>query len=144
MYGDTFHAGTLDSTDDRLAATTPAPGAVMNDVAYQGSSAIPVWTVHKYEIADDAPMSRRIWDDPSTANEDLGMPVPEHKTNRIYPYVNTWEDLHSTSYVVPSDFVGTHVKHLGEQFKGVVEPVGHATVNAISTMVGGPHKKWLH
>ena len=144
-YGGTFHAGTLRATDDRSA-----------DQIMGGEIEAPaIRQVHGYEISDDAPMSRRTWGDPDVGftraswerdGED-GPPapeVPEHKDNRIYPYKNDREDRGSTSYVIPSGFVGKHVKHLGVQFQGLHTDSDEdydTMMNAVSTMVGGPFKK---
>jgi hypothetical protein len=90
-------------------------------------------------------MSRATWEDPDAwAYADLGgTRVPEHKTNRIYPYTNRREDRGSTSYVVPSGFVGNHVKSLGLQFQGFVgtnDQFDNMT-NAMGSMVGCPRSK---
>ena len=143
-YGGTFHAGTLRATDDR--SYDQIMGGEVEEPAIR--------QVHAYEISDDAPVSRRTWGDPDVGflraswerdGED-GPPtpeVPEHKENRIYPYKNAREDRGSTSYVIPSGFVGNHVKHLGVQFQGFHgNDEQHDTMmNAISTMVGGPFKE---
>lgn len=99
--------------------------------------------VHAYEISDDAPMSRRVWDDPMAGSYgvegDKRRSVPEYNEKRLYPYKNAREDRGSTSYVIPSGFVGRHVKHLGVQFQDL-----HASgedydsvMNAITVMAGG-------
>ena len=131
-YGGTFHAGTMRSTDDRA-----------NDQTMYGEVEEPaIRQVHAYEISDDAPASKKMWKDPTFYEGETGV-VPEHKDNRIYPYVNELEDRGSTSYVIPSGFVGKHVKHLGVQFQGFHgNDEQHDTMmNAVSTMVGGPFKK---
>lgn len=142
-YGGTFHAGTMRATDDRAADQLMA-GEVEEPAIRQ---------VHAYEISDSAPMSRRTWGDPDVGftratwerdGED-GPPtpeVPEHKENRIYPYKNDGEDRGSTSYVIPSKFVGKHVKHLGVQFQGLHgnDEQYNAVMNAITTMSGGKFK----
>ena len=143
-YGGTFHAGTLRATDDRSA-----------DQIMGGEIEAPaIRRVHAYEISDDAPMSRRTWGDPDTGfqratwerdGED-GPPtpeVPEHKDNRIYPYKNDREDRGSTSYVIPSNFVGKQVKHLGVQFQGLHADNDEdydAVMGGISSMLGGKFK----
>ena len=132
-YGGTFHAGSMRATDDRSA-----------DQITHGEIEEPaIRQVHAYEISDDAPMSRRTWGDPDDFIDENTTAVPEHKENRIYPYSNAREDRGSTSYVIPSGFVGKHVKHLGVQFQGFHgNDEQHDTMmNAISTMVGGPFKK---
>lgn len=142
-YGGTFHAGTMRATDDRAA-----------DQVMGGEIDAPaIKQVHAYEISDDAPMSRRMWGDPDVGflrathereGQDAPPPeVPEHKTNRIYPYQNIREDRGSTSYVIPSNFVGKYVKHLGVQFQGFhgSDEQFDATMNAISAMSGGRVKK---
>lgn len=129
MYGETFHAGTMRSTDDRSADQIGA-GEVEEPAIRQ---------VHGYEISDKAPVSKVLYDDPMFP-ETPGMGVPEDRTDKIYPYWNAREDVGSTSYVIPSGFVGKHVKHLGVQFQGL-----HASsdedydtvMNAVSTMAGG-------
>lgn len=134
-FQDTFHAGTMRSTDDRSA-----------DQIMGGEIETPaIRRVHAYEISDSAPMSRREWSDPDVVVKgDYSPNVPEHKTNRIYPYKNLREDYGSTSYVIPSGFVGKHVKHLGVQFQGLhtdSDEQYDTMMNAISTMVGGPFKE---
>lgn len=134
---ETFHAGTLRSTEDRLEDEA-SHGIDFSEVA------TPIWTVHKYEISDEAPMSRRMWSDPMFPNTNA-IEVPEYKTNRIYPYKNAREDRGSTSYVIPSNFVGGPVKHLGVQFKSMVNPYlsekeVSSLSNASSTMAGGRYE----
>lgn len=139
-YGGTFHAGTLRATDDR-AADQMMGGEVEEPSIRQ---------VHAYEISDDAPMSRRTWGDPDVGftratwerdgEDNPPTPeVPEHKENRIYPYKNDREDRGSTSYVIPSGFVGKHVKHLGVQFQGFYgnDEQEKSLMNAITAMSGG-------
>jgi len=133
-WGEPFHAGTMKATDDRS----------YDQVMGGEVSAPAIRQLHAYEISDDAPMSKRVWADPDEWTHDT---VPEHKGNRIYPYKNMREDRGSISYVIPSNFVGNHVKHLGIQFQAVFgEDEDHSAVmNAVSTMVGGPSKKkWPH
>lgn len=138
-YGGTFHAGTLGATEDRAA--DQMMGGEVEEPAIR--------RVHAYEISDTAPMSRRTWSDPDIGflraeheREGIAPPapeVPEHKDNRIYPYKNIREDRGSTSYVIPSGFVGKHVKHLGVQFQGVYgsDEQENAVMNAITGMLGG-------
>jgi len=133
----TFHAGTIEATEQRLEDEM-GHGVDIPDM--------PVWSVHKYEISEGAPMSRRTWSDPiigiSRHNyEGAPPPVPEHGTNRIYPYTNIREDRGSTSYVIPSNFVGGHVKYLGTQFRGMVGYQGEAIVDAAKAMLGVPRKR---
>jgi len=131
-HGYPFHAGTLRAADDRLEDEI-SHGVDWSEVGRGVSS------IHAYEISDGAPTSRRTWQDPMFG-EDENQLVPEHKENRIYPYKNDREDRGSTSYVIPSHFVGKHVKHLGVQFQQLVNPYdGRDTdvFNAMSTMLGG-------
>jgi len=128
-YGEPFHAGTIAAAYDRLA-----------DESMNGMLEAPTSRIHKYEIADDAPTSRGTWADPMDDYSDGPTVVPEYNQKRIYPYKNAREDRGSTSYVIPSDFVGKHVKHLGIQFQHFTSggDYGHeAAVNAMSIMVGG-------
>lgn len=130
---ETFHAGTMEATEQRL-----------EDEMSHGMDVpeMPVWSVHKYEISENAPVSRRTWSDPMAfPREGAPAAVPEHKENRIYPYTNIREDRGSTSYVIPSNFVGGHVKHLGVQFRGMVGYQGEAMVDAAKAMLGVPRKK---
>lgn len=132
-YGERFHAGTMRATDDRSA--DQIMGGEVEEPAIR--------QVHAYEISDDAPMSRHTWSDPDIGSRGWPDRVPLHKDNRIYPYKNDREDRGSISYVIPSGFVGNHVKHLGVQFQGFHgNDEQHDTMmNAISTMVGGPFKE---
>ena len=123
-YGGNFHAGTMRSAHERLDEAEEIGG---------------IATIHGYEISDDAPTSKKSWKDP--LSDYIHNRVPEHKRNRIFPYVNEWEDSSSTSYVIPTGFVGKHVQHLGPQFKEPRGEGGKAIMNAVSTMVGGPFKK---
>jgi hypothetical protein len=138
-YGETFHAGTKAATEDRIA-----------DEIMGGEVEGPAVTrTYGYEIPDTAPMSRRTWSDPDISSynmfgkgpedEDGIPPVPEYKTNRIYPYTNVREDRGSTSYVIPSGFVGRQVKNLGLQFQGFVgtDEQFDAMTGAMRTMLGG-------
>ena len=133
-YGEPFHAGTLNAAYDRL-----------EDEQTNGIMEAPTSRIHKYEIADSAPTSRAVWNDPLDEDGDGPNFVPEYNQKRIYPYKNTREDKGSTSYVIPSDFVGNHVKHLGIQFQHFTSggDYGHETaVDAMSTMVGGKPVNW--
>lgn len=144
-YGGTFHAGTMRAADDRL------DDEISHGVDW-GAAGVGIASIHAYEISKNAPTSRRTWGDPDVGflrathereGEDAPPPeVPEHKENRIYPYKNMREDRGSTSYVIPSGFVGNHVKHLGKQFQYVVggKEQETAVMNAVSTMVGGKVK----
>jgi len=114
----TFHAGTRKASEDRLAEAEEVGG---------------VATIHAYEIKDKAPTSRQNWDDPL----DHWNPVPEHRTGRIYPYTNINEDEGSTSYVIPSRFVGNHVRYLGPQFQELRGEGGRVIKDAITVMAGG-------
>jgi hypothetical protein len=115
-YGEPFHVGTKRATDDRAA-----------DQMMGGDVEPPATRrVHAYEISATAPMSRRLWDDPDYKSfsepDEPARPVPQHKENRIYPYLNAREDKGSVSYVIPAGFVGKHVKHLGVQFEHFFGP----------------------
>ena len=136
VYGETFHAGTMAATEDRAA--DQMMGGEVEEPAIR--------RVHAYEISDSAPMSRRVWSDPDIGSlraghdyEKTTPKVPEHKENRIYPYTNIREDRGSTSYVIPSSFVGKHVKHLGIQFQGFYgsDEQEKAMLNATTGMLGG-------
>ena len=119
---DTFHAGTRKAAEERLDEAEESGG---------------IATMHAYEISDTAPTSRRkTWADPYANSDNV---VPEHKTNRIYPYTNEVEDSGSTSYVIPNQFVGRHVKHLGPQFQELRGEDGKTIANAMSTMLGGKY-----
>jgi hypothetical protein len=136
-YGhETFHAGTVRATEDRAA--DQMMGGEVEEPAIR--------RLHAYEISDDAPMSKRVWDDPMEGMfgaSEKARPAPEFKENRIYPYKNIREDKGSTSYVIPSDFVGNHVKHLGVQFQGFYgsDEQEKAVMDAITTMSGGKVRK---
>lgn len=109
LQGVPFHAGTRQAAQERID----------DEISYGISVDEPkrvTASYHAYEISDDAPMSKRTWQDPMF-HQDAKKAVPEHKENRIYPYTNEREDRGSTSYVIPSSFVGRHVQHLGVQFK---------------------------
>lgn len=132
-YGhETFHAGTMRATDDR-AADQLMGGEVGEPAIRQ---------VHAYEISDDAPVSKRVWDDPMKGlfrSSEKAHPAPLYNEKRIYPYTNIREDRGSTSYVIPSGFVGKHVEYMGVQFQGL-----HASnedydtiMHAIAAMGGG-------
>lgn len=130
---DTFHAGTKKAAFDRLDDEIEH-GVDWDEVG------VGIGRVHAYEISDTAPMSRREWSDPDVVVEEGHSPnVPEHKENRIYPYKNLREDYGSTSYVIPSGFVGRHVKHLGVQFQGFhgTPEQENALMHAITSMSGG-------
>jgi len=139
-HGYPFHAGTLRAADDRL-------GDEMSNGVDWSEANRGIASIHAYEVSDTAPTSRRLWGDPmfhdTGRDYDAHKAVPEHKTNRIYPYKNAHEDSGSTSYVIPSNFVGKHVKHLGVQFQQLVNPYdgrAEAVYNAMSTMSGGRYK----
>jgi hypothetical protein len=140
-YEGTFHVGTLQAAHDRLADEEET-------AVYGETRPAAIARVHKYEISDEAPTSRRTWDDPLTGTGAWEMddeapkyyPVPESGSRkRIYPYENIREDKGSISYIVPSAFVGESVKYLGQQFQSVVgEPQEvHALYNAMRIMLGG-------
>jgi len=133
-YGFPFHAGTIKSADHRL--DSEIADGVDWDPENTGTKRIGVGSIHEYEISDNAPTSRRTWEDPV---DGLKTPVPEHKENRIYPYSNAYEDRGNISYVIPSSFVGNHVKHLSrQQFLINADRTQEAIImNATSTMVGG-------
>ena len=135
-YGhETFHAGTMQATDDRSA--DQIMGGEVEEPAIR--------QVHAYEISDNAPMSKRTWDDPMSGmfgSSGKSKPAPEYSEKRIYPYKNIREDKGSTSYVIPSGFVGKHVKHLGVQFQGFHgnDEQHDAVMSAITAMSGGKVK----
>jgi hypothetical protein len=132
VYGNPFHAGTVSAAYDRIHGEIQNAGAGGEDEA--------TYRIHKYEISDNAPTSRKTWDDPGDGFTHGPNDVPQSNQQRVYPYKNRYEDKGSTSYVVPSNFVGNHVKHLGIQFQHFSQggDYGHeVAVNAISTMVGG-------
>ena len=132
VYGEPFHTGTLAAAYDRIDDEMTNNGA--------GLAGEPTFRIHKYEISDNAPTSRRTWADPQDDYKYGPTVVPEFNQKRVYPYKNTREDKGSTSYVIPSDFVGNHVKHLGIQFQNFTQHglYGHeAAINAMSIMVGG-------
>ena len=139
-YGYPFHAGTLRAANDRL--DDEIQHGVDWDPEGTGKAQIGIGRIHSYEVSDNAPTSKRTWEDPMFY-ENENRAVPEHKQNRIYPYTNEREDRDSTSYVIPSTFVGTHVKHLStQQFLINADKDNHNSfMGAISTMVGGPFKK---
>lgn len=138
-HGYPFHAGTQRAASERL--DDEISHGMDWDPENTGKPSIGVGQVHAYEISDKAPTSRRTWQDPMFA-EDETQAVPEHKQNRIYPYKNEREDRGSTSFVIPSSFVGGHVKHLNTtQFLINADRNEEATLmNAASTMVGGRKK----
>ena len=125
-YGATFHAGSMRATDDRAADQLMA--GEVEDPAIR--------KVHAYEISDSAPTASSVYDDPMDSGE---YKVPENVQTRIYPYTNAREDKGSTSYVIPSGFVGSHVKHLGVQFQGLHgnDEQYDSVMNAITSMAGG-------
>lgn len=152
-WGSPFHAGTLRAASDRIDDEIQH-GWGEDDM--RNPEAIGIGQMHSYEISDDAPKSRHKWADPDGdwLQRELknGKPthpyihdqnVPEHKENRIYPYTNIREDKGSTSYVIPSSFVGTHVKYLNTtQFLFNADKEDESSImGAISTMAGGPFKR---
>lgn len=131
-HGYPFHAGSRKAAYDRL------DDEVNNGFYWEDDEPeVLVGQVHAYEISDKAPTSRRTWEDPDF--HDVSKSVPEHKENRIYPYTNKYEDKGSTSYVVPSKFVGNHVKHLSTEqfFINTTNEQDDTVYNTMSTMVGG-------
>lgn len=131
---ETFHAGTVCAAHERAYDQTMG-GEV---------DAPAIHRIYGYKILGSAPMSRKTWSDPDIGlathiYEGAPPEVPEHKTNRIYPYQNAREDYGSTSYVIPSEFVGRHVKNLGVQFQSFYGKPGQeeALMKAITTMSGG-------
>jgi hypothetical protein len=139
-HGYPFHAGTFRAANDRL--DDEISHGVDWDPEGTGKSQVGIGQIHSYEISDSAPTSKRLWEDPMFY-ENENRAVPEHKQNRIYPYKNEREDRDSTSYVIPSGFVGNHVKHLNtQQFLINADADSEKSfMSAISTMVGGPFKK---
>lgn len=128
---ETFHAGTKRSAYDRLS-DEEAHGIDWDEI---GTG---IARGYAYEVSDTAPMSKVLRDDPMFP-ETPGMEVPEDRTDKIYPYKNAREDEGSTSYVIPTGFVGRHVKPLGLQFQYVVggRENEKAVMNAITAMSGG-------
>jgi len=140
VHGYPFHAGTFEAANARL--DDELENGVDWDPEGTGKPQIGIGQIHAYEISDDAPTSKRVWEDPMFyENEDRA--VPEHKENRIYPYKNAIEDKGSTSYVIPAAFVGNHVKHLNKTqfFINATHDDEQAIYNAISAMAGGPIKR---
>jgi hypothetical protein len=139
-HGYPFHAGTYRAANDRL--DDEISHGVDWDPEGTGKSQVGIGQIHSYEISDSAPTSKRLWEDPMFP-ENENRAVPEHKQNRIYPYKNEREDRDSTSYVIPSGFVGNHVKHLNTQqfLINADADAEKAFMGAVSTMVGGPFKK---
>jgi len=113
VYGQPFHAGTWQAAGERL------DDEISHGVDWSDTN-LGISRIHAYEVSEKTPMSRRDWDDPMFYEEEGGLPVPEHKQNRIYAYNNSREDRNNLSYVIPSNFVGGHVKYLGVQFQDVV------------------------
>lgn len=104
----TFHAGDEKTALSRLANVSDWSGTSRGRIP-AGSEG----TVHAYEVSETAPMSRRVWNDPMDDN-----PAPEENTKRIYRYKNIGERGKDVSMVIPTKFVGEHVKYLGTQFTG--------------------------
>ena len=121
MYGETFHTGTLQAAHDRLDEAQEWGGLA---------------SIYKYRISDSAPTSRATWADPLHDYADGPTVVPEYNQKRIYPYKNAVEDKGSTSYVVPSNFVGNHVQYLGVQFQEARGEGGEVITRALRTMLG--------
>ena len=136
-YGQPFHAGTMRAAEDRLDDEI-SHGVDWDEVP------MGIATIHKYEVSDKAPTSRRMWADPTFYDDEPdSIPVPEHSPKRIYSYVNSREDINNPSYVIPSKFVGNHVKHLGVQFQEVVgtPEVKRDFYGALGGMLGVPRNK---
>jgi hypothetical protein len=135
-HGYPFHAGTYRAANDRL--DDEISHGVDWDPEGTGKSQVGIGQIHSYEISDSAPTSKRLWEDPMFP-ENENRAVPEHKQNRIYPYKNEREDRDSTSYVIPSGFVGNHVKHLNtQQFLINADADSEKSfMGAISVMSGG-------
>lgn len=113
-HGFPFHAGTLRAANDRI------DDEVSHGIYWDSVDRGVGISIHAYEIDDNAPISRKVWEDPMFfENEEKA--VPEHKENRIYRYKNAREDRGAISYVIPSSFVGKHVKHLGVQFEAFID-----------------------
>lgn len=111
----TFHVGTAGAAVSRLNNVSEGWGT-----ARGGVPAYSTGTIHAYEVAEDAPTSRKVWGDPVENDA-----APENNTKRIYRYTNTverWDDDVSESMVIPTKFVGKHVKYLGAQFTGYTPP----------------------
>lgn len=138
-WGDPFHAGTENAAYKRLNDEDDYESMWGDDDEDSGSD-LGVAQVHAYEIKNTAPTSRRVWQDPEEF-QDPNLAVPETKRNRIYPYTNEVEDRGSTSYVIPSEFVGNHVKYLGVQFQTLTghpsQESENSVYNAMTIMSGG-------
>lgn len=137
-HGYPFHAGTLRAANDRL------DDEISHGVDWEDGSDTPrlaIGQIHAYEISDSAPTSKKTWEDPMFYENETKA-VPEHKENRIYPYSNAQEDRGSTSYVIPSGFVGNHVKHLNTSQFLINATKERETdfMNAITAMSGGKIK----
>jgi len=105
-YGKTlFHAGTKEAALDRIMHT-------LENETRQWKNYVPgTAEIHAYKINQTAPISKRMFGDPIEDN-----PVPERNIKKIHKYINEVEDPGSTSLVIPTNFVGKHVTHLGPQF----------------------------
>ena len=137
-HGYPFHAGTLKAANDRL--DDEMESGVDWDPEGTGTPQIGVGQVHAYEISDNAPTSRRVWEDPKF---ETNKSVPEHSQTRVYPYKNAVEDKGSTSYVIPAAFVGNHVKHLNTtQFLINADKQQHdGIMSGMASMLGKPSTK---
>lgn len=118
VYGNQmFHAGTKEAALDRILHTIESEEFKQEDpktdVYVPGSAQI-----HAYEIQESAPISKRVFGDPTDDN-----PVPEGNIRKIHRYKNEVEDYGSTSLVIPTKFVGGHVRHLGPQFSNNLDNV---------------------
>lgn len=112
-YGKTlFHAGTKEAALDRIMHK-------LEDETSQWNNYVPgTAEIHAYKIEQTAPTSKRMFNDPVEDN-----PVPEGNIRKIHRYVNEVEDPGSTSLVIPTNFVGRHVTHLGPQFSSNLDNV---------------------
>lgn len=116
IYGNTlFHAGTKEAALDRIVHNIESEEFKTEEpyIYVPGTAQI-----HAYKIEQTAPTSKRRFNDPTDSN-----PVPEGNIRKIHKYVNEVEDPGSTSLVIPTNFVGRHVTHLGPQFSSNLDNV---------------------
>jgi hypothetical protein len=132
-YGESFHAGTAQSAQDRLSSGEGIPegAGFMN-------------AVHSYEIPSDVKINPKMHSDPDAGDTYKNIwgdkplnPIPSRPT-QVSQYLNDHEDRGSTSYVIPSRMVaqGT-VKHLGAQW--TIDPHDERSapiIKAYKTMTG--------
>lgn len=123
------HAGTMQAAYDRLSEGL---ALTMEDSDYESGEILDSY-LHSYEIPrnlikptmhmDPHSSSRDVLRHSNTSRKRMKM-APESissheggENRRIVPYINTFEDQGSTSYVIPSKLINEgRVKHLGSQF----------------------------